>query len=193
MSTNLPEGSQVEPKDEKPAEPGSETPVEDPKDPAETPAEGGNEEDLEALPEWARKAITRANAEAAARRVKERELQAKLEGAVSPEEHERIVKELRDSLAESSRTLLTNDVIRSFELPDDDDTREFLTASDEEGLKKQAEKLAKLLSRNAPKTDDPDPELPPPLDPRGGREPFKDSEPDTADLRQTLNRKRRRF
>lgn len=186
-----PKSSQEEPKDETPAEP--KDPAEEPKDPAETPAEGGNEEDLEALPEWARKAISRANAEAASRRVEQRELQAKLEGAVSPEEHARIVQELKDSLAETSRTLLTNDVIRSFELPDDDDTREFLTATDEEGLKKQAEKLAKLLSRNAPKNDDPDPELPEPLEPRGGKDPFRDPEPDTADLRQTLNRKRRRF
>lgn len=160
-------------------------PPQDP--PADPPAET-EVEDLEALPAWARKQITRANSEAAARRVKERELEEQLRNAVTPEEHERIVNELRENLATTSRQLLLGDIIKGANLPDDEDTREFLTATDEAGLKAQAERLAKLLKVSAP-----DPQLPPPLDPQGGREPGRPPAADPNELVKAANARRRPF
>lgn len=183
---NLPKGSQEDPKD--PADPTVEQtdPPQDP--PADTeggetpPADKG--ENLDELPEWARKQITKANNEAAARRVKERELEEKLRNAVTPEDHAKIVEELRTENQKLVRQTTISSLVEEFELPSK--ASALIKGDTPEELRAAAEALAEILPKR-------DPDLPPPLDPQGGRQPGRAPAPDPSALVKAANARRRQF
>lgn len=117
------------------------------------PASRKDDEDkeLDELPEWARKKLTKANSEAARYRTELREAQEKLQSAKTVEEFEAATKELADKNAELEQALLRERVARKHNLPDALADR--LRGSTEEELVADAKALAKLVA--AP--DDADP------------------------------------
>ncbi|GGN40181.1 hypothetical protein FHR83_007099 [Actinoplanes campanulatus] len=126
----------------------AETPVESPEDTAgETAGETKSQEDE--LPEWARKALTKANAEAANYRTRAKEAEAKLAGAKTPEELEAVVKEITARAEKAERFLLVSDVARKHDLPDE--LAEVLKGETREDLEAHAKKLAKFATPVKPR------------------------------------------
>ena len=99
----------------------------------ETPETEVDERDKE-LPEWARKKLTKANAESANYRTRLREAEAKLAEAKTPEEMEAAIAAFRDTNAKLERQILVRDVADEVGLPKElaarlqGDTREELMA-----------------------------------------------------------------
>lgn len=121
---------------------------------------------------WVRKELEDVRREAADKRVLAKELQEKLAAAKTPEEVQQIVAANDKKYADLEAQLLRERVARTTKL--DDDLVEFLTATTEEELMKQATKLAGRKKAD----DDEQPEVTQ-LPPRGGRKP--DNEPLTTD------------
>ncbi|HEX8570228.1 MAG TPA: hypothetical protein VF699_09960 [Caulobacteraceae bacterium] len=71
------------------------------------------------LPEWARKRLTRANAEAANYRTRLREAEARLDGAQTPEQFEAAVADIKTRNAELEQQITRERVARKYHLPDD--------------------------------------------------------------------------
>jgi hypothetical protein len=87
----------------------------------EHPGDGerqGEERDDE-LPEWARRKLTSANAEAANYRVRLREAEGRLDGAKTAQEYEQAVTEIKARNAELEQQLSRERVARKYHLPDD--------------------------------------------------------------------------
>lgn len=74
---------------------------------------------LDELPEWVRKSLTRANAEAANYRTRLREAEARLAEAKTPAEVEAALVELREKNAELERSIARSEVARRVGLPDE--------------------------------------------------------------------------
>jgi hypothetical protein len=87
--------------------------------PRSTPDDAATGEDLDGLPEWARKKLTKANSEAARYRTSLREAEAKLAGAKTPEELDAAVADFQAQNAKLSRELAVSDLARKYSLPDD--------------------------------------------------------------------------
>lgn len=129
-----------------------ETPSTDP-DSTETPPSEQTEEErqkaeMDALPEWARKALTKANGEAANYRTRLREAEQRLSSAKTPEEFEAATQELAQKNAELERNLLTTKVATKYDLPDD--LAERLRGNTPEELEADAKRLASLLGPKEP-------------------------------------------
>lgn len=93
-------------------------------------------------PEVMRRELEKARKEAADRRVAYRELEKKLEGAKTPEEHEAALKELRESNARLERNLLVRDIADTHKLPAE--LRDVLKGDTKEELEAHAKVLAKF-------------------------------------------------
>lgn len=110
------------------------------------------EGNLDDLPDWARKAITKANNDAAIRRKQLRDLEEKLTGAKTPEEVAELTKELSDSNEALAHSLALEKAKRVHKLTDEDDVF-FKNAKPED-----IEDIAKTLAnRKAPRRE-PDPD-----------------------------------
>lgn len=81
------------------------------------PSADGQSDD--ALPDWARKRLTRANAEAANYRTRLREAETRLEGAKTAEEYEQAVADIKTRNGELEQQLARERVARKYNLPDD--------------------------------------------------------------------------
>jgi hypothetical protein len=114
--------------------------------PATPPAEGK----LEELPEWARKAIEKANGEAAKYRTDLRAVQEKLANAKTPEDIQAATKELADKNAKLERDLLVAKVAKGDPaknipaLPDE--LAALLQGNTEAELRTHAESLRKFAA-----------------------------------------------
>ncbi|MDG4783256.1 hypothetical protein O7614_26705 [Micromonospora sp. WMMD961] len=110
-----------------------ETPAEKPADKPDAPEAEVDERDNE-LPEWARKKLTKANAESANYRTRLREAEAKLAEAKTPQEMEAAIAAFKDTNAKLERQILVRDVADEVGLPKElaarlvGDTREELVA-----------------------------------------------------------------
>ncbi|MFG1602854.1 hypothetical protein [Actinoplanes sp. NPDC049265] len=158
-----------------PAEQTAPGPDSDAEQPATTPAEPAGTEQPSAednrldgeLPEWARKRLTRANAEAANYRTRLREAEARLDGAKTAEEYEQAVADIKTRNAELEQQLARERVARKFSLPND--LAERLHGGTVEELEADAAKLQKYaapaepvaLSGGLDPTDDSDTETDP--------------------------------
>lgn len=91
---------------------------------------------------WVRKELEDARKEAADKRVAARELQEKLAGAKSPDEVEKLTADYAEKISTLDTALARERVARKTGLKED--LVEFLTATTEDGLLAQAEKLAAL-------------------------------------------------
>lgn len=151
--------------DEKPDETPEVKPDEKPEDkpdekPDDKPDESVEGENLDELPEWARKRLTKANSEAANYRTQLRDVQAKLEGAKTPEEFAAATAELAEANTALEVSLAKERALRVHGLEETDLI--FLTASKAEDIEAQAKALAARL----PAVREPDPkELKGGLDP----------------------------
>ena len=151
--------------------------------PPETP-EGAHEEKPEpqdgedALPEWARKELTKVRGEAANYRTKLREAEQKLSEAKTPEEVNAAISELREQNEKLERSILVNTVATKYELTPLLASR--LVGSTEAEL----EADAKLLAAALPAA----PLAPPKL--AGGLDPSDDSDTE-SDPRKLARRSRR--
>lgn len=87
----------------------------------EQPGDGEQraEERDDELPEWARKKLTSANAEAANYRVRLREAEGRLDGAKTAEEYEQAVADIKARNAELEQQLSRERIARKYSLPDD--------------------------------------------------------------------------
>ncbi|WP_051298079.1 hypothetical protein [Brevibacterium album] len=119
------------------------------------PADSTNEPGEDDLPEWARKSLKKANDEAASYRTQLREAQEQLKAAKSPEEHEAAVSALNERIVDQDRRLAAKD----HGVPDD--LLEFITATDPEGIEKQAKKLAASVATQDPAPAPPESKQPP--------------------------------
>jgi hypothetical protein len=138
------EGTSTDPKDE------------DPQDP---PADGE-----ESLPEWARNSITRANNEAAAKRVELQNLREEIKNMKSLEEVDALVADLETKAAAAELAVARERAGRKYGLPDE--LVERLQGADEAELLADAEKLRALLKPGTPPP-------PAPPAPSGGRTPHR--------------------
>lgn len=102
------------------------------------------------LPEWARKKLTDANAEAANYRTKLREAEAKLSAAKSPEDFEAAKAELAGQVKELERKVVVANAARKFELPDE--LAELLKGESPEELEAHAKKLQKFAAPKDPES-----------------------------------------
>jgi hypothetical protein len=94
----------------------------DPPAPAADPSADAAPDDtagLDELPDWARKRLTKANAEAANYRTRLREAEQKLTGAKTVEEFEAAVADVKAANERLESELLRERVARKFDLPDD--------------------------------------------------------------------------
>lgn len=121
---------------------------------------------------WVRKELEETRREAAEKRVLAKELQEKLAAAKTPDEVQQIVAANDKKYADLEAQLLRERVARTTKL--DDDLVEFLTASTEEDLIKQANKLA-----GRKKADEPETVVVTQMNPRGGQNPS--TEPNELD------------
>jgi hypothetical protein len=128
-----------------------------------TDAQGADEERDGELPDWARKRLTRANAEAANYRTKLRDAEARLGQAKTVEDFEAATKDLRETNKRLERQLLVSDVARKHGLPDD------LAARLQGSTKEELEADAKALQKYAAPA--------PPVSLSGGLDPNDDSDP----------------
>lgn len=191
MSTTPAEGSQEDPKDTPPvdAEQQQDPPQDPPADADKTdtpPAENPDADldDNDELPDWARKELKKARAEAAARRVENKTLAEKLAAAVTPEDHAKIVEELRKENEKLTRRSTISSLVEEFELPSK--ASALIKGDTPEELRAAAEALAEILPKR-------DPDLPPPLDPQGGRQPGRPPAADPKELADIAAKRRRRF
>jgi hypothetical protein len=103
-------------------------PTEQPQDPTDAdtdtpttenpnPDDGGGQ--VDELPEWARKRLTKANAEAANYRTRLREAEARLDGAKTAEEYEQAVTDIKTRNAELEQQVARERIARKYGLPDD--------------------------------------------------------------------------
>jgi hypothetical protein len=120
--------------------------------PVETPATASDTstEDtagLDELPDWARKRLTKANAEAANYRTRLRDAETKLGSAKTVEEFETAVTDLKTANERLEAELLRERVARKFDLPDDLAGR--LHGATVEELEADAKALAKYASTPA--------------------------------------------
>lgn len=102
----------------------------------------------EPLPEWARKRITRANAEAANYRTRLREAETRLEGAKTSQEYEAAVADIKARNMELEQQLIRERVARKYHLPDDLATR--LRGATTEELEADAKALQKYAAPAEP-------------------------------------------
>lgn len=116
----------------------------------EQPAGGERqaEERDDELPEWARKKLTSANAEAANYRVRLREAEGRLDGAKTAEEYEQAVADIKARNAELEQQLVRERVARKYSLPDDLATR--LHGATAEELEADAKALQKYTAPAEP-------------------------------------------
>jgi len=135
-------------------------------------------EDLESLPEWARKRLTKANTEAARYRTSLRETEAKLAGAKTPEELDAAVAQVKDANAKLEQELLVERTARKFGLPDDLAAR--LRGTTEEELAADAKLLQKYAA----------PEMQSPESLSGGLDPNEDEAFDPVKAAQAARRSR---
>ncbi|OKI45106.1 hypothetical protein [Micromonospora sp. CB01531] len=148
---------------ETPETPPAETPETPETETPETPETPEGESDgTDELPEWARKKLTKANAEAANYRTRLREAETKLSAAKTVEEFEVATKELREANAALEHQLLVRDVAETHGLPKELAAR--LMGNTKEELEADAKQLKKFAV------------TPPPSDLRGGLDPSDDSE-----------------
>jgi hypothetical protein len=142
-------------------------------EPATTTATETSTDPWAAFPQefnWVRKELEDARKEAAEKRVAARELQDKLAGAKTPDEVEKLTADYNEKISTLDTALARERVARKTGLKED--LVEFLTATTEEGLQAQAEKLAAL-------NPGPDPVIITQPEPRGGQNPgIKPSERD---------------
>lgn len=141
----------TEPTTEPATEPAIEPTTEPATEPEVTPPTEPAKPDLDL--EGATAALKKAREEAAATRVKLREIEQKYANAKTPEEVDAITNELKAANEAEARSLLVENVALKFGLPAD--LAAVLTGSDREALEKHAEVLAKY----APSTEQDDPHL----------------------------------
>lgn len=113
-------------------------------EPVVTP--GTNEWDgkVESLPNAVQKMVKELREENAATRVERNELRDKLATAKTPEEIQQIVADNDKRVAAAETARVRAEAARDAQLPKEYD--EFITASDEEGIKAQVAKLLKLAN-----------------------------------------------
>jgi hypothetical protein len=172
---------EVDPDEEKPAEGEAEEKSETP------PAEGEGEadedkddkkDDVDSLPEWAKKELTRARGEAANYRTQLREAERKLGEAKTPEEVEAAISELREQNAKLERAIIVSKVATKYGLSD------FLASRLIGSTEAELEADAKLAAKEVPVA------TPPPPSVSGGLDP-SDSEDSEIDPRKLAARFRR--
>jgi hypothetical protein len=132
-----------------------------PAPPATTPPAPTN--NVDELPEWARKAIEKGNTEAATYRTKLRDAEAKLGAAKSQEDIDAAIAELKTSNAKLERDLLVATV--GADLPPE--LRELLKGETEAELKAHADVLRKFAAPAGPT---------PPSNLNGGLDPTKNKD-----------------
>lgn len=98
------------------------------------------------LPEWGRKELSRARAEAANYRTQLREAQDALKTAKSPEDFAKVQADLTERAEKAERAALVATVARKFNLPDD--LAEVLQGSTAEELEAHAKKLQRYANPN---------------------------------------------
>lgn len=148
-------------------------------DPTPEPEAGAKpDENVETLPQWARDAITKANAEAANARVKARELAEALGKAKTPEEVEALLTEERAKTAALERAVLTGTVAAKHGLPPEFASR--LAGSTPEEIEADAKALSALFKP-----------APTPSTPGGGLTPGSDPDPLGSDPRKLAGRRHR--
>jgi hypothetical protein len=128
---------------------------------AEDGDEDSDDEGGDDLPEWARKKMTKANAEAANYRTKLREAEDKLKDAKTPEEVEEIVNQMTKDREAAETALLRENVALKFKLPEKLQKR--LTGTTREEMEADAKELADLFGTDE---DDEDVTLEGGLNPR---------------------------
>lgn len=129
-------------------------------EPVVTPAETEWDGKVESLPTSVQKMVKELREENAATRVERNELRDKLATAKTPEEIQQIVADNDKRVAAAETARVRAEAARDAQLPKEYD--EFITASDEEGIKAQ---VAKLLALAKP-AGDPDPIVVTELNPR---------------------------
>ncbi|MER6314616.1 hypothetical protein ABT237_12715 [Streptomyces sp. NPDC001581] len=120
----------------------------DEEQPPAVPAEQPGLEGERALPEWARKELTKVRGEAASYRTRLRDAETKLNEATSPEQVEAALTELKAQNAELERSILRAAVARRYELPVD--LADALRGDDEKALEAHAKVLAKYVPASLP-------------------------------------------
>ncbi|WNV90304.1 hypothetical protein [Umezawaea sp. Da 62-37] len=113
---------------------------------ATTEVEGGGQAE-DALPEWARKELTKVRGEAGRYRTQLRDAQAALEAAKTPEEFAAATTSLTEKVGLLEEQLLREQVARKYELPDE--LAELLKGKTASEL----EAVAKTLQKYAPATE----------------------------------------
>lgn len=158
-------------------EPAEGDPVE-PQEPVEgEPAEPAEGENLDDLPEWARKALEKARNDAAHKRTQLKDLQTRYEGAKTPDE----VEAIKQGFA---REVALEKAKRTHGLTDAHDV--LLTGTTAEEIEAQAKALKELA-----KPATPPPPAVDPADVRGGLTP-KDGDPEPTDPKSLANKYGRR-
>lgn len=142
----------------------------------EAPEARKDEETVDNLPDWARKSLTKANEEAAKYRTELREAQSNLAKAKTQEEFETAVAELNGKIASLERSLLIRDNTEG--LPKEIVEAEWVTWPDtEEGVKKVADDLRKLVAAQATGSTPPVGQLKGGLNPETNGQPQDDMDP----------------
>lgn len=113
------------------------------------PEDKGGEENLDDLPEWARKAITKANTEAANYRTRLRDVETKFEGAKTAEEVEALRAELEAERVKVERERDITKALRAFELDDED--AKWIVGNTAEEITASAKAFAERLGSGEPK------------------------------------------
>lgn len=124
---------------------------------APAPAAGKPKESVDDLPEWARKSLTDANAEAARYRTSLRaqeaaaaKLQEDLAKAKTPEEFEAAVNDLKATISKLELEVLRKDAAREYGIPEALEARLMGTTADE--IKADAKALSELIGAGASAT-----------------------------------------
>lgn len=139
----------TEPTTDPAADPNTPPPAGDTPPPADPPADPPAGESSENdLPDWAKKELTRARAEAANYRTRAREAQDALKQAKTPEEFQAAVDALNEQVAKAERAALVASTARKFNLPDD--LAEVLQGTTAEELEAHAKKLQRYASPGEP-------------------------------------------
>lgn len=109
--------------------------------------EDSDEEGGDELPEWARKKMSKANAEAANYRTQLREAQSKLENAKTLEEVDAIINEMKSEREKSERALLVENIALKYKLPEKIAKR--LQGATREEIEADAKELAEFAELDA--------------------------------------------
>jgi len=143
-------------------------PVTPPADPATPPVTPEPEADAEGkdedLPEWARKKLTKTNAEAANYRTRLREAEDKLSQAKTPQEFEAAIADFKAKNAELEQQVARATAARKFDLPDE--LAALVQGDTPEAMAEHAKTLSKFAQPAAPES------LGGGLDPTGTTEEF---------------------